>query len=448
MPKVEPQLKQIIDMMNDGANLTTVSRKLNIPFGKARYHWEKYQRENANGIATDTGWRESVTDNQWSIHADGETLNTMRIRNVEDMVKKLGIDLTVWRVAKVSGTGWDTSMKLRSFDDGKVSQERPFKTQNQRIHVIFERIVPVNYELLADSFLERIAKVSPKVPRGDYPVFKVAKNRRRRRSLEISMMDPHMGMRCFKPGSDMFWSPDKCKSMMLEMCARMLKEAEKFGPFEEIVWPFGNDFLHADNLFHTTTAGTPQPEMEAYHNSYELAEAVACDLVDLMREVAPVRIIQVPGNHDRQSSFTLGRVLKAYYRNDKNVTVEAGCGPFKFYNFGVNLIGFEHGHSIAPVRMAALMANETRTTHWANARFCEWHCGDQHRKGSAKPSAFEEQGVSVEYLPALTPPNEWHRLKSYNWQKRAGLFYIYDFTAGLKARGQINVDSYTGEIMN
>jgi hypothetical protein len=34
---------------------------------------------------------------------------------------------------------------------------------------------------------------------------------------------------------------------------------------------------------------------------------------------------------------------------------------------------------------------------------------------------MEEQGGSVEYLPGLTPPNEWHRIKSFNWQKRAGM---------------------------
>jgi hypothetical protein len=111
------------------------------------------------------------------------------------------------------------------------------------------------------------------------------------------------------------------------------------------------------------------------------------------------------------------------------------------------LIGFEHGHSIRNVvRLAALMANECRND-WAETSYREWHLGDQHRKGSAKPAMLEEQGVSVEYLPGLTPPNEWHRLKSYNWQKRAGMAFVWDYWQGLRCRFNVNIDSYTGRLM-
>ena len=105
------------------------------------------------------------------------------------------------------------------------------------------------------------------------------------------------------------------------------------------------------------------------------------------------------------------------------------------------------GHSIKPIRLAALMANETRLDGWAEARYCEWHCGDQHRKGTMKPNVFEEQGVSVEFLPGLTPPNEWHRIKSFNWQKRGAMAFVYDHDEGPIARLQVNIDNYTGYFM-
>jgi hypothetical protein len=60
---------------------------------------------------------------------------------------------------------------------------------------------------------------------------------------------------------------------------------------------------------------------------------------------------------------------------------------------------------------------------------------------------MEEQGVSVEFLPGLTPPNEWHRLKSFNWQKRAGMAFVWDAKAGCILRAQANIDSYTGRMM-
>ena len=155
----------------------------------------------------------------------------------------------------------------------------------------------------------------------------------------------------------------------------------------------------------------------------------------------------VAGNHARQSEYTLGRFLSAYYRNDKNVTIDASASPYKFEHYGVNLIGFEHGHSIKQqVRLAALMANECRDA-WAQTVYREWHLGDQHRKGSSKPSVHEEQGVSVEFLPGLVMPNEWHRLKSFNWQKRMGMAFIWDKEAGPTMRLQANINSYTHKLM-
>ena len=53
--------------------------------------------------------------------------------------------------------------------------------------------------------------------------------------------------------------------------------------------------------------------------------------------------------------------------------------------------------------------------------------------------------MSVEYLPSLTPPNEWHRRKSFNWQKRGAMAYVWDYYTGPTARLQVNLNSYTGQ---
>jgi hypothetical protein len=93
------------------------------------------------------------------------------------------------------------------------------------------------------------------------------------------------------------------------------------------------------------------------------------------------------------------------------------------------------------------MANETRLNHWQNARYCEWHLGDQHRKGSGRPTAMTEQGVGIEFLTGLTPANEWHRIKTFNWQPRGAVAYIWDHDSGPEARLHVNLDSYTGKPM-
>jgi hypothetical protein len=224
---------------------------------------------------------------------------------------------------------------------------------------------------------------------------------------------------------------------------KLLDRAKPYGDFDEIVFPFGNDFMHHDNLNHTTTKGTLQPEGVSYAYVYERAIELGIAMVDRLAKIAPVKVIQVSGNHDQVSSFSLGHVLKAYYRRDAGVDVQVNPSPYKFWRYGVNLVGFDHGHHVKPIRLAALMAHEAKE-HWVDTCYREWHLGDQHRKGSSSPVTMEEQGVSVEYLPALTPPNAWHRLKAFNWQQRGAMAFVWDRAEGPIARLQVNINSYTG----
>lgn len=252
-------------------------------------------------------------------------------------------------------------------------------------------------------------------------------------------MDVHMGLICQRPEADDAWDMTIAADTVREALADLLDLAKGFGPFEEIFIPFGNDFCHIDNVFATTTAGTGQPEAAAWHRMYVEAQALAIDIINRLRHEAPkVSIYQIPGNHSRMSDFTLGRILEAHFRNDKNVFVDASASPYKFHRCGVNLIGYEHGHSIKAQRMAGLMANE-RPKDWAETKYREIHCGDQHRKGSA---SFEEQGVSVEYIPGITAGNEWHRLKGFNHGKRGAMAYVWDWKKGPISRLQTNLFAY------
>lgn len=294
-----------------------------------------------------------------------------------------------------------------------------------------------------EDLCERLKARSPIRPLRFQPLDR----RKHRRALEICVTDPHFGMTCYRPQADDFWSPDKCMRIFDYVVQDLLQQALIHDPFEEILWILGNDYLHADNVWHTTTGGTVQPEMGSWHEMVKLGRDHQIATILALSEYAPVRVVVVPGNHSRQTEYALGLMIESYFHNDENVTVDASASPYKFWKYGVNLVGFEHGHSVAQVRLAAVMANETRTNGWADARYCEWHLGDQHRKGSAKPSMMEEQGVSVEFLPGLTPPNEWHRIKSYNHQKRAGVAFIWDYDKGQRQRILSNIDSVSGEPM-
>jgi hypothetical protein len=373
---------------------------------------------------------------QWVVETDG-----WRLRDIDDVKRELNVDAAVWRVKSFEHSNYDVTMKIRNPGEA----DRPFTVQNVRLKVVFERVVPEVVENAVDRLLARLEGKSPKPPK--IKRLKLGQ-KSGRNALEIALMDPHYGMRTFRPASDAEWSPEFCAQMVMESLEEIIELAAPFGPFEEIVLPMGNDFFHSDTIWQETTQGTGQPEADAYYNTFVTGEALAIRIVDRVKEIAPVRMYFIPGNHDRTTSFMLGRVLQAYYKNDPDVAVDATPSPYKFHEYGCNLIGYEHGHSVAAIRLAALMANEAPDA-WARTKngYREWHLGDQHRKGSAKPSMMEEQGVSIEYLPSITAPNEWHRLKGFNWQKRGTMAFVWNFTRGPLARLQVNVDRYLNRLM-
>lgn len=380
-------------------------------------------------------WKESRSDNEWVIESSSD-----RIVTVDDAIARAQIDTEIWEVDKVVVNGWDITMKVKTGEE-----EKPVTHQNYQIKIWLVRKVPKRVEDAVETLLNRLRKASLKTPF----INKISlKKLPHRHSLEPCIFDPHYGLRCFEGGADMDYSPEECANVVLSALDEIVRLAEPYAPFEEIFLPLGNDFFHTDNVFGGTTKGTVQPEAESFLHTFIGGETLAIEMLDRLKELAPVSVYMIPGNHDRVASFMLGRVLNAYYHNDKNIDVHAGASPFKFHQYGTNLIGYEHGASVAPIRYAALMANEC-PEGWLASKdgYREWHCGDQHRKGSSKPSMLEEQGVSVEFLPGLCVPNEWHRLKSFNWQKRAAMGFVWDHTAGPVARLQVNIDRYINALM-
>ena len=83
-----------------------------------------------------------------------------------------------------------------------------------------------------------------------------------------------------------------------------------------------------------------------------------------------VLVRNIPGNHDPHASVALTIALKAFYHNDRRVTIDDDPSDWFFYRFGATLIGAVHGHNVKPDRMAMTMATRERKAwgatqyHW------------------------------------------------------------------------------------
>lgn len=304
-------------------------------------------------------------------------------------------------------------------------------------------------KFVMDNLLAEIRDNSPLVPK--YNTNRKKEPKVTDKMLEISIMDPHVGLDCYRGASDMDYNLEIAHNLYMWALTELVQTGMRPG-VTEILFPIGNDFLHAEpsalqkGVGYATSGGTVQPEMVDYYRAYVEGECMLREAITYLSEQGvQVYVPVVFGNHDKVTTWTLGRVMNAFFHNNENVTIDCEPTARKYKQFGCNLIGFEHGHDVAQVRLAALMANE-QPEAWLATKggYREWHLGDQHRKGSAKPSMLEEQGVSVEYLPSLVAPNTWHNMKSFNYQKRGAMSWLWDAETGLATRMQVNINSYTG----
>lgn len=422
----------IVEDLKNGVSQLTIAKNRKVSTSTV---WRIKNKERGNIDS-----REAILDSRpetklTKVYKTNSTLveaTSLDITNVDELVEYAKIDLKKWDIIEQRVGTWDVTYKDK---DGKGH-----RATNYQIKI---KLNPKHPKIIGyEDILEQMKDYSFIVPKITHPKPRQGEER----MLEISIFDIHFGMRCYVPGADKSWSIEEARELTLNTLEKIIMASESYAPFDYILFPMGNDFYHCDNVFHTTTAGTGQPEADSWQHVYVEGEKLAIAMVERVKKIAPVKIKMVSGNHARQSEFTLGRFLKAYYHNDSNIEIDASSSPYKFERYGINLIGYEHGHSVKQIRLAALMANECRED-WAKTSYREWHLGDQHRKGSSKPSALEEQGVSVEFLPGLTPPNEWHRLKSFNWQKRGAMGFVWNKDTGPEARLQVNLDSYTGNFM-
>ncbi len=195
-------------------------------------------------------------------------------------------------------------------------------------------------------------------------------------------------------------------------------------PIRRILLPTGHDALHADNLLGTTTKGTWVELAADQRDAIDALVDAYVHLIEQLAEVAPVDVVTVESNHDRYSTYWLGKLLSAWFRQHPRVTVDADKGPRKYYRFGRVLLGLEHGDTVKPADLALTMAVEC-PDGWAASEYREWLRGHIHKQQQMYRVATEERGVNVRVIPALCPPDEYHILAGYVGNHRAaeGLFY-------------------------
>ena len=203
---------------------------------------------------------------------------------------------------------------------------------------------------------------------------------------------------------------------------------------DRVLFCVGNDILHIDNVYNTTTAGTNQDVDGKWWEHFEIALALYVKCVEILREIAPVDVVHSMSNHDYQSGFHLAHALKSWFRLDGEVTFDISVAHRKYYKYGKNLIGLEHGDGAKMDKLPLLMAQE-QPLLWSETTHRYWYLHHLHHKVKHKwLDAKDFIGVTVEYMRSPSGTDSWHSRKGFTGVPKAVEGFLHEKSSGQVAR--------------
>ncbi len=360
-------------------------------------------------------------------HADG-TWTTKRLvmlseeesQDPQAVMVKMGLDPLQWDVVsfKIKRNWWDTPMKLRN-EDG-VDQA----TSRRNYQFLVELRVKPSGLISTDAVARVFEALQP-------PELELFAYQPGRKMLELPIMDLHLGKLAWGEETGEDYDLKIAEKLYRETVGDFLGKVDHYNlPIEKILFPVGQDFFHVDNTTSMTTSGTLVDTDTRWAKMYEVGVGLLVWAVEQLRQVAPVEIMYVPGNHDKTLSYCAVYTLHAYFQKCADVTVDLNPAARKYVRYGVNLIGFSHGKE--GKRIFHLMQQE-RAQDWGETLYREWHLGDLHHE-----QAIENGGVKVRRITSVTAADAWHVEKGFRAMRMAQAF-VWDRERGLELVMDSNV---------
>ncbi len=361
------------------------------------------------------------TDQSLQITSDSETIKTL-----EQLLESCEVDLGLWKVDRweiksYQGYRKDEHKNLE-FDKGKmtgiiIDDGNVRVATMYAVKVWFIKREEKPFEDVLDNLIARLeSRPKPIVIHKNYPGGEYL--------LVPGISDVHFA----RLSLDGKYTPEQTLRDMDAVGDAMIGRSMMMGmPIKQILLPVGNDLFNADNLYGTTTRGTWQEMSAGIRDAVDAACQSYITMIEKFVEIAPVDVVIVDGNHDRYSCYWMGKFLSAYFRGNKYITVDNTKSPRKYYQFGNNLIGLEHGDRVKGKELALIMAAEAPQM-WGDTKFRTFFRGHFHKEYEMFTPMASVSGVNLITFPAFCPPDSWELLMGYIGTNRAaeGRYFHYE----------------------
>lgn len=353
--------------------------------------------------------------------------NSSRVKSIDDLIKHCKIDLNEWEINKYDIGTYEVT--------GFNKDNYPTTVTMYRMKAWLTRIKPeLNLNLISKHLKEDLKDLSPKIKR-------IERDRSDRNDLyllEISAFDLHLGKIGIK-GDD--YSLEIAETRLFDAIDHLLYRAQGYN-VDKILFIIGNDFLNSDGDWPipSTTKGTPQFNSNYHIDIYRAGRKMLIKAINYLYEIAPVHVMVVPGNHDRESMMHLGDTVQLYYENNDNVVVDNSDCLMKMLVYGKNMVIADHGDGAKLNSLPAIISQRYKNA-WSDVDFVEVHRGHLHTNKSAKLAAIEElAGITVRNLSSMSATDYWHDSKGFIGNIKKAQAFLYHRKNGLQCIMNYNVE--------
>lgn len=326
----------------------------------------------------------------------------------------MGYDPAKWEClsCETVRNDWDVTMKMKSYkrEPGKGAEAKTWaeKHTNHQFKVTI-RVKPRQDLISSEAIRTIFGKLKP-------PDLTAIEYQGGSFLFELPIMDLHLDKYADAAETGEDYNLEIAEALYKRTVNDIMGKLQKISDLdiERIVLPFGQDFFHYDTRDGKTTKGTQVESSGPFYKMFDVGLALMIWTVEMCRQIAPVEVLYVPGNHDWTLAYFAVAGVGKYYEKVDGVEVDLSPAPRKYRRYGINLIGWSHGKE--GKRIQHLMQQE-RAEDWGRSQIREWHLGDLHHE-----EADEIGGVIIRRMSSITAIDSWHAEMGYRATRKAEAF--------------------------
>ena len=171
----------------------------------------------------------------------------------------------------------------------------------------------------------------------------------------ITITDSHVGMLAWDKETGEDWDLGIAEQCLTQTFCRMIDAApaSAIGIINQL-----GDFLHFDSLVPLTPTSKHVLDADSrYQKVVEVAVRILRRIIEhALTKFPTVQVYMHEGNHDPAGSVWLRVMFAQLFEKNKRVTIGMSPNPYTAYEFGVNFLGFHHGHLSKKDKLPLLFA--------------------------------------------------------------------------------------------